>query len=452
MRPIGSRGARGPPGPPPPRSWLSSSVHAPEHLRNLASEWATGSASPDRLARLPDAHFPDNRSLLHLCLKRLAQNWPWHLSYDQYYLALMPVKLKATLLSYIAFYCDDASLDIDGLRTLFLDEDQLDGATGCEDLTHLDLAASLGRSITFRQLDQFFTRAVHPCDPQPSSPAPDTFASEALESWDLAAECAPSPAPAMANTIIPRGLAPSRLPNLTHLSLSHPPSTISWPRLLAFATVHLATLTHLSLAYWPVPSLTPNANSRAATTSNKYTSGSVAYGCSDFYSSDSGDWSEAAGILMRLSRATYCLKWLDLEGCGTWLEALRWEAEDGAGGGGPEWCGGWRGVEVVRAHTGVPVDGRRLRIAGISPSAAEAVRMGNEQVAGSARGLQAYDWDVEEERKKYYEVKTLMALDQLRVEAQTVEAFVRKKRRSAGIGVARITLENEWTDLENRAA
>ncbi|KAI9866218.1 MAG: hypothetical protein M1830_006017, partial [Pleopsidium flavum] len=226
MRPVGGRSVRGPAGPAPPRSWLTSSIHAPKHLRDRARAGAAQRMVPDRLDRLPGAKIPDKSSLLHHCLKAIASNWKWHVEYDQYYLATMPVTMKETLLSYIAVYGD--GLDIDGLRTLFLDDTELEGATGSEDVKYLDLSGSVGQPLTFRQLDQYFTKSA----PTPSQPAPPP---NDIDSWET-----------LASTPVSPPLNPTPFLSLTHLSLSHPFPTTSWPRFLAFAP-HLATLTHLSL-------------------------------------------------------------------------------------------------------------------------------------------------------------------------------------------------------------
>ncbi|KAI5284102.1 hypothetical protein KEM54_001595, partial [Ascosphaera aggregata] len=137
-------------------------------------------------------------------------------------------------------------------------------------------------------------------------------------------------------------------------------------------------LTHLSLAYWPPPTLTPNAlQSRIRhPTANGV---SLQYGGTDIYSAYEADWSEAASILNRMSKATYCLKWLDLEGCMDWVDALTYGysgtftpisdsessgAEDGDfdldelglvvknGRVGPEWNGSWRLLEYLRLSVG----------------------------------------------------------------------------------------------------
>ncbi len=419
VRHAGSRTIRRTPGPPPPRSWLDSSIHAPKHLRYRVRVASQECAAPDRLDRLPGADLPISSSLLHQSLKAISCNWEWHISYDQYYLAAMPVRLKAILLAYIAFYGHGKSLDIDGLNVLFLDELELDGATGCEEITHLDLSGSLNHRISFKQLDKYFSKAgtglENLLDEEISSQAPHT---PTPDSWE-------TPAVTM-SSIIPTQLLQTstfRFPNLTHLSLSHPNTpNLSWSRFLAFAGSHLATLTHLSLAHWPTPSLTPNANANSVTTSSKHAPhSSVSYGGGGFYSADEGDWSEAAGVLMRLSRATYCLKWLDLEGCGAWVKALQWEGESG---GGVEWCGGWRAVETVKV------------LAGWIPENLQSLR--DEKKREEARKGPG-DWVVEDERRKYYAWQDVLAWDRVHVDAKAVESWVRSKRRA--VGGLRITFE-----------
>jgi hypothetical protein len=153
-------------------------------------------------------------------------------------------------------------------------------------------------------------------------------------------------------------------PNLTRLSLAHPGATASWTDLLAIS-VHLNTLTHLSLAYWPRPSTTPNA----ATTSMVSRHATVSLGGSHFYSDLDDDWHEAANILRRLSLNTYCLKYLDLEGC-SWIKALTWNMStqpspnDLSSNGdtdewvrtltfpGPDWNAAWRQIERINLFQG----------------------------------------------------------------------------------------------------
>jgi hypothetical protein len=138
-----------------------------------------------------------------------------------------------------------------------------------DSFVRLDLSGSAGRSVSFKQLTELVEK-------------PTRVAEENADSWEES---------------FTRSLSPP-IPHLTHLSLSHPPSTISWPRLLSFAK-HVPTLTHLSLAYWPVPALTPN--STTAVMSSSYGK-DVQYGGTNYYShSIDADFREAAAILRRLA-------------------------------------------------------------------------------------------------------------------------------------------------------
>jgi hypothetical protein len=135
------------------------------------------------------------------------------------------------------------------------------------------------------------------------------------------------------------------LPHLTHLSISHPPSTISWPRFLNFAK-HVPTLTHLSLAYWPVPSLTPNA--KTAVMSSPYGK-DIQYGGTNYYShSLDDDFREAAAIIKRLANHSYNLEYLDLEGCTDWLQALQWTGDDA----GIDWSSQWVKMRTMIVRCG----------------------------------------------------------------------------------------------------
>ena len=300
-------------------------------------------------------------------LKSLAKNWDWHIEYDQFYLATLPVRCKAALLSYIAVY-SPAGISYPGLKTLLLDEKELTDATGSDSLTHLDLAGSVGyQTFTLKDLNGLFNNTEFvPRTDGASMPGDSTISlpptGKVPDSWD-------SPA-------IPfhLPLTATRFPSLTHLSLSHPDSKFASWRILLKICSHFTTLTHLSLAYWPTPSLTPNSKTAITATPG----GNVSYGASDFYSTDFGDWSEAAGILKWLSKKTLCLKWLDLEGCSAWVEALVWREDLGCENDKTwhqmypklvteytsfdkgsktessvvDWCGSWRGMENVRLGQG----------------------------------------------------------------------------------------------------
>ncbi|KAI9852755.1 MAG: hypothetical protein M1838_005513 [Thelocarpon superellum] len=410
-------------GPPPPPSWLTASIHAPAHVRSKEKTSEVHHTKPHRTDGLPGLQRPDEGSLLHTALKSLAQNWEWHTHYNQYYLATLPSILKSTLLGYVAVYGPDTGIGLEGLKLLFLSQDELSGATNTDEVTHLDLSGVLGRSITLQQLEHFLHPSSSTYTTRDSiSQALPTLADEPAESWEQEA---------------PRKLIPFmtglRFTNLTHLSLAHPAPTASWARLLRTAA-HLSTLTHLSLAYWPTPCLTPNAK----TTTLRSSQGPVfSYGASSIYSASDDDWVEAAGILRRLSRATYCLTWLDLEGCGSWISALKWDVE----GEGIEWNGGWRRVEEVIATQG-------------RPDVVDAVIRTVEAQKQLANGLPSPDthqdpndadrgWDMEEERAQYRLRKRAQLRRERDLKAREVARWVRAKRAQAGGLFCRFVLEDE---------
>ncbi|MCJ1315302.1 hypothetical protein MMC15_000619 [Xylographa vitiligo] len=407
------RRQRGPAGPPPPRSWLEDSIHAPKALRGSGSAAADAAAHDGarRLDRLPGIYLPDERSLTHQALKSMAQDWGWHLEYDQHYVATLPQLLKQALLAYIAVHSPDPATRA-ALECLFQDDTALADATGSEAITHLDLSGA----AVLKDLSRIFEK-------QP--PTPTSFADAAEpplvpDTWDT-----PTPHPLSART--------PRFPSLTHLSLAHPPSP-SW-RLLLSTLPHLHSLTHLSLAHWPPPALTPNA--RTATLASP--AGSVQYGATSAYSASDGDWSEAALLLRRLGRATLCLKWLDLAGCAGWVAALAWT--DGAGAGGVDWTGAWRGVETVRCGQGWVPRGLRGR-GGDEARALLAVGGGEGPEEGGVGG-----WDVERERARYRERVGREAWVAREVEVRRVEARVGAWRRGrAGRVVFEKTGVEDWLD------
>lgn len=268
--------------------------------------------------QLPGCFLPNHGSLIHTTLKALAMNWDWHVEYDQYYLATIPARYKEALLSYIARYSDSGT-DKAGLEVLFLDDTELEDATGVDGLTHLDLARSIGHPLKLKQLkDLLGAKKTGSIGEQTLNIEP--------ESWDT---------PALLES--PSGLP--KFHSLTHLSLSHPKPAATWKGLLDLAP-HLATVTHLSLAYWPTPTMSPNS----ATAYRESPQGNVSFGASSFYSSFDNDWSEAASILRRLSRSAYCLKWLDLTGCFPWVQALQYDQID--------YCGAWRALEIIKIGQG----------------------------------------------------------------------------------------------------
>lgn len=293
---------------------------------------------------LPGLRLPTERSLLHLAFKALAENWGSFEEEELSYLATLPVKHREAILSYIAHY-NPESLNYSSIDLLFRNDTELANSTSSEGLTHLDLDSCLGLGIKVTDLKKIFLK-------EPRAKAVASTASEAAdvpESWDSQSAFLSTP------TISPR------FPALTHLSLAHPASP-SWRHLLALAP-HLATLTHLSLAYWPTPCLTPNS----MTAYRETPFGKVDYGASNMYSvSVDRDLSHASNVLRRLSKATYCLKWLDITGCREWTAALEPVSKqmDTPTGEikysnyvniGPDFAGAWRGLETVKAgHEWLP--------------------------------------------------------------------------------------------------
>jgi hypothetical protein len=315
-----------------------SSRHAPKDRENAGD----GERKiVHKLARLPGVDMPREDSLTHYALRSLAENWKWHVSYDEHYLASLPTKLKEQLLSYIATYGDEGSDE--GLRVLFLDETEVEGANGNSDVKRLDLGNQIGRGISLRLLKRYLggnsdnskvLTAGSGGEPSSSTTSEDNQRPPSPPlppSWEEEADAGDSSRPLP----LSKSLQLPRFPALTHLSLAHPdPKNASWATLLAL-TSHLPTLTHLSLAYWPFPTLTPNSLTtrmlpKVSQGAHQPANMGIEYGGINYYSraDDEDELSEAAGLLKRLANATYCLKWLDLEGCAEWWAALRYEQMD----------------------------------------------------------------------------------------------------------------------------
>lgn len=165
--------------------------------------------------------------------------------------------------------------------------------------------------------------------------------------------------------------------NLTRLSLGHPGASASWPELLKISP-NLHKVTHLSLAYWPRPTLTPNAVTTSMVSSHGK---SINLSGTPYYSDLDEDYHEATSILRRFSANTYSLEWLDLEGC-TWLKALTfagatfasardWEVSGYRGLGpntgqhpvmsGLDWNESWQRVQYIHVFQGwIPADNMSL--------------------------------------------------------------------------------------------
>lgn len=225
-------------GPPPPRSWLSSASHA----ANVRKAQQYGSPENREYRPLPGVYSPAEGSLIDIVLKHLVYDWDFQRSYCRYCFYDLPTHLRTALLSYLAMWHAEGVSLVDLRAILLPPEDDPEDVPGRlspseanESVRYLDLTGSLGRSLKLRELSALLF---------PSRPK----TMDLQDSWDE---------PEESSAMISRPL----LPNLTHLSLGIRPSDsqwVSWRQLLAFAP-HCYTLTHLSLAFWPEPSLTPNA-------------------------------------------------------------------------------------------------------------------------------------------------------------------------------------------------
>jgi hypothetical protein len=306
-RGIRSRVSNRTPGPAPPGSWLKQPAWTPIlAIRGGRRRIRTSGVANDERSRprqllrfahmldLEDEVSPDLApSLLHLALKTAAEQWELFDEDDLPALAAeLPLRLRTRLLSYIGFYGPAISLSM--LETIL---------GGDELVTYLDLAGLVGHSnLTMSRLSKYSKKTPHKPD---LAPPEETV----LDSWDQDDTLESS---------LTRNLSTSRFAHLTHLSLSHPPPSISWRDLLSF-TKQTPALTHLSLAYWPRPTLTPNL--ATATVSSQH-SPDVTAGGSHFYSGLDQDVNEPSSTLRQLSGNLLRLQWLDLEGCGEWITAL----------------------------------------------------------------------------------------------------------------------------------
>lgn len=314
-----------------------------------------------RLERLPGTTFPPKNGLLHMVLKAMAQHWAWHVAYDGQFLATLPSHVKVLLLSYIAVYARDQPLRglVRGLHPLFVvgddgESEEVDSyqISDLDSIARLDFGGALGRWIGFKELSSELFLSQDPrsvAEQRKSKEAVPSSWEDEYDEDDVGGSKASS---------IPKSLDHGlRFEKLRFLSLAHPhPAAANWRSLLKLLS-RLSILTHLSLAHWPVPTFTPNAiNARIRHPTNR--SLTFSYSGTDTYSGMENNWAEAAGILRKLSQTTYCLKWLDLEGCGDWVSALNWNGVDpdgeeySPGSTGPEWNGSWRDIEFIRLGPG----------------------------------------------------------------------------------------------------
>ncbi|RDW76759.1 uncharacterized protein DSM5745_06751 [Aspergillus mulundensis] len=435
---LGQRRLRRTPGPPPPDSWLSgnNSDDEADDAELAASETAKVIY---RLERLPGRKFPARNSFLHALLKSMATHWTWHVAYDGQFLGLLPTHIKVLLLSYVGHYATVQPLKIPmrGLKPLFDNSATGDdggherSANGDSDVMHLDLSGALGRWISFKQLstELFISR-------KKATSSQDSASKVVPLSWEDEDE---NDADSSRGSPVPRSLQHLRFENLQYLSLAHPhPAAVNWNSLINLLS-RLSTITHLSLAHWPVPTVTPNAMN-ASVRHPTQRSLVFSYGGTDSYSAMENNWAESAGILRRLSRATYCLKWLDLEGCGDWIPALNWEGVGPHGerlSTGPEWNGSWRDIEWIRLGPGWLPQPDDVDLVTKNPgTSTPETGVSNRSLAFSVHApVSSSDspgtWDVDEERRKYRLAKELERFRERMRAAKEVQQKVLRARKGA---------------------
>ncbi|ERF74925.1 hypothetical protein EPUS_05133 [Endocarpon pusillum Z07020] len=478
VRASGPAQTRRVPGPAAPLSWqLLASRHTRRTVHNefiITPNYAIQNMIHEQVP-LPGAKLPPRRSLLDTVLRSMADNWDWHLQHDHYYLAYIPIRLKEALLSYISRHTSEERLtrSITTLRILFpeyrsLEEEGTGHQMPVEDaieVMRLDLGRALGTWL--RTMSSFKKEVIRPLtlrdSTAPSANTRDHSVREAIseppEAWDDADGAARDITSQLSLSGPSTKLPGTRFSKLLHLSLALSPSAMSstsgasWSSLLS-VTPYLSTLQSLSLGYWPSPTLTPHAAAASATIRNPVarTLPRISYGGTDMYTESESNWREAAGILRKLSRHLYCLKWLDLTGCGAWFGALSWTdtealADDLSSGirlpgAGPDWNGSWRNVEYLGLCVGWTLTSFQDREMNSTTSQARPAKQPDPLPRSSAKveesrastnglGLFNQDWDVEEERKKYFAKKELEKLNDLKSRARKVARHVRLVREVA---------------------
>ncbi|KAI5196612.1 hypothetical protein E4T38_08382 [Aureobasidium subglaciale] len=222
-------------------------------------------------------------SLLDMSLKVAAQNWSDIVEDCAEWLDVIPTHLRVVLLSYLTSLGPSEGVDMAGLHALFPNPSEA---------SSLDLSGLAGYGFTIKDLRKWLHKSAEESKAQTEQITNE--ANDIADSWDQDASSDDS------DYSIPASLNDGTR-HMTKLSLAYPPSSASWADLLSLSK-NLHTITHLSLAHWPFPTRTPNSTSP--------------------YASLDRDFEEPALVLRMLAENTYCLRWLDLQGCHDWLAAL----------------------------------------------------------------------------------------------------------------------------------
>ncbi|CAK7267154.1 hypothetical protein SEPCBS57363_002453 [Sporothrix epigloea] len=407
---AGGARRRGPAGPAPPPSWLAQSrqpsrpqIGSHDRSRqNLSlgkSSDCINTSSEHAGEEMPDLVRPARGSLVDIILRRIVREWDVQKHYNQHHLVYLQGSLRAALISYLGQQSKDGTskgVSIKDLQALLLQspsplsptksnaqfnqtggseaESEVNESSGAdgdlegehlsisstlnEDFRYLDLTWSMGQSISVRELSDllFSPPTAHSRSAYLSAGESGSKEKNVIDSWD-------GPG---GQVSLPRPL----LPTLTHLSLAlvpgRSPSSVSWRQLLSFAS-HLPMLTHLSLAYWPEPTLTPNA--KLATVDSPLGSRFHFDSTGTYSDTPDSDWAEAVLLVRKLSKALYGLEYLDLTGCVSWLPALMRNVDNGQ----VDWVGNWGKIKTLVIDYGVTSDSDRLTEEALEAARAESL-------------------------------------------------------------------------------
>ena len=441
VRPVGRLQARWPTGPPPPPSWLEGASQSVPSTEGQEEFIISNEMMHYRLDRLPGINVPAKGSLQHTILKSMALNWIWHVDYDGVYLAELPSRLKMLLLSYIAVYSRKLPLNrcMGGIQHLFPQAPHSVVVSEDSEITRLDLSGALGRWLNFKQMIKDLILRNKMDGSERSLALQDAIPS----SWDEDPQSKPAPLSQLKYFV--------RFENLRFLSLANPdPRNASWATLLHLLS-HISTLTHLSLAFWPVPTLasgvekTPIRHSIRSSSSSSNTT--------TLPSLLENDQVEILSVLRKLSRATYCLKWLDLEGCGDWTSVLRWDGITAdselnlSACIGPEWNGPWRDIEWIGLGPGwkpesktEATSGNNEEVSGFDSKKAGLSRLSTYPSA-SIHALHSEDSefidpalfsDVGAKRAQYRRIAQIKLYRDTLEEAEKIEKHIRRLRKEGG--------------------
>jgi len=281
------------PGPAPPKSWTENSSGYDGIGRRQAG-LRSRPKQPCQFIIDIGQDAPDAKSLVHVCLKKIAEEWKCMDEDILSFLQTCPQTIRKSLVGYISFYGTEDGLSARELGYLI--------GSGRGTCSTLDLQGLIGWSISMKELINIVGRL------KKSSSSLDDYKDDISNSWgddehDIQNTMSPS---------IPTSVYPQLI---TKLSLGDTPSTISWNDLLTLTT-HLSSLTHLDLSSWPYPTRVPNLI-HTTISSMGYT----VEASSEKYSSLDNNYQQASSVLRQLAKNTHRLEHLILRNC-SWYHAL----------------------------------------------------------------------------------------------------------------------------------